>query len=298
MKRLLMILCPECFDVLPQEIQHCSKCGWTQLKHNHVNIMLSKRDLNNPLFKSYLKNYDDIAAKDLETPFLQNRYIDIQADKIYKLLPILKGKDICDIGSGRGYLINKMISANPNSISAVDISLPYLEKINKNVYVFQANAENLPFKDRFDIITCTDVMEHVINVGGFLYSLNRALKLYGYAAIRVPYKENLLNYAPQNGCKYEFAHLRDFNRSNLKGLLSYAGFKIISTQIDSFSLQTPQKYWLKTQKRLDRYTSFQKFMRKRLPEDSDVNLYPSLLLRIFMRPLEITVLCKKITSIA
>lgn len=293
-----MILCPECFEPLPQEIKNCDKCDWQHEKNNHVHVLLSKRDLKNPLFNSYMKNYTEIAIKDLHSPFLENRYIELQAEKISKLLPSLKGKDVCDIGSGRGYLIKKMLSQQPNSIAAIDISMPYLENMNKNISVFQANAENLPFKDRFDIITCTDVMEHVINVGGFLYSLNRALRLNGYAAIRVPYKEDLLNYAPQRGCEYEFAHLRDFNRSNLKNLLTYAGFNIISCHIDSFSLQTPQKFWLKTQKRMDRYTLFQKFMRKRLSEDSDINLFPSLLLRPFMRPLEITVLCKKKNNIS
>lgn len=292
-----MILCPECSESLQYQIKDCSKCDWKYHQNKHVHVMLSKRDLNNHLFNSYMKNYAEIAFNDLHNPFLENRYVELQADKICNLMPSLKGKDVCDVGSGRGYLIRKMMLQQPNSITAVDISMPYLEKMSEGVHTFQANAENLPFKDRFDIVTCTDVMEHVINIGGFLYSLNRVLRLDGYAVIRVPYKENLLNYAPQRGCKYEFAHLRDFNKYNLKSLLRYAGFKIVTSRIDCFSLQTPQKFWLKNQRRLTRYISFQKFIRKHLANDADINLYPSLFLRFFMRPLEITVLCKKQNTI-
>lgn len=288
-----MIICPECAEPIASETNQCTQCNWFSTLYNQVYIMLNKHDQNNPLFNKYIDNYNKIAIKDIMTPFLDNRYIEIQAEKICKLLPTLTDKDVCDIGSGRGYLIRMIQKQNPKSITAVDISLPYLEKMEQPIKCYQANAENLPFKNQFDVICCTDVMEHVINVGGFLYSLNRALRLNGYAAIRVPYKENLLNYAAQNGCEYEFAHLRDFNRGNIKNLLSFAGFKVLSIHLDSFSLQIPQNFWLNNQRRLKYYVKLQSFIRKQLSNDSDINLYPAILLRFFMRPIEMTVICKK-----
>tara|TARA_R110002110_G_scaffold415562_1_gene651086 strand:+ start:57609 stop:58445 length:837 start_codon:yes stop_codon:yes gene_type:complete len=277
-----------------EHIQICDNCHWEFTTIENIKIMISTHDKNSSLFSSYSKNYDQIAQNDLNTSFLDDRYVEIQAEQICKLCPSLKGKDVCDLGSGRGFLVNKIQKRNPKSITAVDISLPYLKNFSSKIEVYQANAENLPFKDKFDIITCTDIMEHVINIGSFLFSLNRSLRTKGYTVIRVPYKENLLNYAPQNGCEYEFAHLRDFNHENIKRLLKFAGMKVISFHINSFSLQTPQEFWMKTQRRKNWYNSLQSFARKYLKQDSDINLYPSSILRLFMKPLEITVLAQKI----
>ncbi|QRN03385.1 methyltransferase domain-containing protein [Legionella sp. MW5194] len=290
-----MLLCPDCYECLPAEGENCDKCSWKFAKINNISQMLSSKDRSSPLFTSYIENYEKLANDDLSTSLIEDRYIEIQADKIFNLCPALEGKDYCDIGSGRGFLLKKVASSNPNSITAVDVSLPYLHNLsNSNYSLYQANAENLPFKERFDVITCTDIMEHVINLGGFLHSLQKSLKPQGTVIIRVPYKENLIHYAAQNGCKYEFAHLRDFDKKNIKRLLRFCQLKIQKFEVSSFSLQTPQYWWLKNQKRMDNFMKFQRHMRKKLTNDSDINLYNSKLLRLFLRPLELTVVAQKI----
>jgi hypothetical protein len=66
------------------------------------------------------------------------------------------------------------------------------------------NAGDLPFAEAFDIVTATDIMEHVLNVGSFISSLNGALVVGGDAYVRVPYPEDLLPYSPHLDCEYRF----------------------------------------------------------------------------------------------
>ena len=288
-----MLLCPDCYTFLSHDEASCQACPWEFTKTNGIAQLVSTKDKKSPLFSSYLNNYETIATDDMTTAFIEDQYIALQAKKIASLLPSLKNKDFCDIGSGRGFLLNQIKLQKPRSITAVDISLSYLKNLEPDITRYQANAENLPFKEKFDVITCTDIMEHVINIGGFLHSVKQALKPNGQIIIRVPYQENLMNYAIQNGCKYEFAHLRDFDKHNLKRLFHFSGLKINQLLLDSFSLQIPQNYWLKTQRRMNQFMKFQRYMQKKLSNDSNINLYNPRLLRFFLRPLEITVVAEK-----
>lgn len=291
-----MLLCPDCRVELNAS-ETCSSCAWSMHRHNNVKIMLSKADIASGVFSSYHKNYEDIAEEDLKNSILQERYISILADKICKLSPSMTGKDVCDVGSGKGFLLRRILKEKPKSISAVDISLNYLERFDPSIDSYQANAENLPFKERFDILTCTDVLEHVINPANFLWSMNQAVKPNGYVIIRVPYKENLLNYAVQGGCKYQFAHLRDFNKENLTRLIKFAGFKPIALKLEGFSIQTPGHFWQKTPKRQMRYNRWQAKIREWITNDDDVNLWPSCIARLLFNPYEIVIVAKKVARL-
>jgi SAM-dependent methyltransferase len=88
-----------------------------------------------------------------------------------------------------------------------------------------ANAENLPFADAFDVVIASELLEHVLNVGDLLVSLHRALADRGRLFVRVPYREDLRQYARQNGCPYPFVHLRTFTRDSLVDMLRRAGFR-------------------------------------------------------------------------
>jgi cyclopropane fatty-acyl-phospholipid synthase-like methyltransferase len=208
----------------------------------------------------------------------------------------IPGAKICDIGSGKGFLVRRLVKAGAKSVMAVDITTEYFNTFidDERVTPIIANAENLPFKEEFDVITSTDVLEHVLNAGSFLISVYEALKPNGMAYIRVPYKEDLLNYAPQRGCKYKFVHLRSFNKDLLRGLVTSAGFEVQKFHLDGFSIQTPQNYI-----RMDRavsswlYGKWQARQLKKLKHASDVTLYNSFLAKIMMRPQEVVVVLRK-----
>jgi len=180
-------------------------------------------------------------------------------------------------------------------VTCVDISMAYLKRLAPldGIRAVLANAERLPFRDHFDIVVTTDVMEHVLNVGSFLFCLNRALKTGGCAYIRVPYKESLLGYSPHRGCPYDFVHLRSFDEAILKSYLKAANFTVEALDLDGFVLGTPRDYWMRTEKRRQRYEAFKRLTGFLTRHPADVTRWPSGFASKFMRAQEIVVTARK-----
>jgi len=113
-----------------------------------------------------------------------------------------------------------------------------------------ANAENLPFRDAFDLVVAADVLEHVINVGDFLTSVREALIADGTFVVRVPYLDNMLQYAHLRGCDYDIVHLRNFSRGNLVHLLRHTGFEVERLHYDGFNRARARRYLARSERRM------------------------------------------------
>lgn len=85
-------------------------------------------------------------------------------------------------------------------------------------------------------------MQYVLNLGSFLYWVNRALKPGGIAAIRVPYRELLLLYSPHMSYSNAFGHFRTFNKGTMHTYIEEAGFSVQLFHLDAFSPGSPQPY--------------------------------------------------------
>ena len=105
----------------------------------------------------------------------------------------------------------------------MDIATDYLKS---RVGAIVANAENLPYREHFDVLAATDILEHVLRPGDFLLSAHRALKVGGRFMVRVPVFESLLQYAGLGGYPYELVHLRTYTPGLLRQELRGAGFKV------------------------------------------------------------------------
>jgi hypothetical protein len=141
-------------------------------------------------------------------------------------------------------------------------------------------------------------MEHVLNLGSFLYSLSRALKLGGRAHVRVPYRENLLSYSPHVGCRYRFVHLRSFDRALLRQTFSEIGLAVERFRLDGFSFGTPQPFWMGASWPSARYASLRRLALLYLEDEMDVTRWPPSIARMFMRPTTITATVHKHRRIA
>lgn len=291
-----MLICPDCVGPLGgADTVACASCGWTAERIEGIPCFLSRRDRADTVIAEYLDNYDEIARDDLDSGFIDERYIDNQAKNIAAGARLAAREKICDIGAGKGYLLRALLDAGAAEVTAVDISLPYLRRFasEPRIRPIVANAENLPFADEFDTIFCTDVMEHVLNLGSFLFSLNRALKLGGVAHVRVPYLENLLGYSPHLGCRYRFVHLRSFDRPLLRRTFEEVGLAAERFRLDGFSFGTPQPYWMRVPGPALRYASLRQFALRHLEHEMDVTRWPAWFARIFMRPTTITATVRK-----
>jgi SAM-dependent methyltransferase len=272
----------------------CAACGWAVGAVDGIACFLSRRDRNDPVIAEYLDNYDEIAGDDLKNSFVDERYIENQAKNMVAHTRTIAGERICDIGAGKGYLIRTLLNAGAEQVTAIDISLPYLRRFKDEPRIrpIVANAENLPFAQEFDRIFCTDVMEHVLNVGSFLYSLSRALKLGGRAHVRVPYLENLLSYSPHVGCRYRFVHLRTFDRALLGRAFDEIGLAVERFRLDGFSFGSPQPFWMRKSSALF-YAGLRALALRSLEHEMDVTRWPPRLAKMLMRPTTITVTVRK-----
>lgn len=291
-----MIICPNCashdFNI---ESGVCASCQWHRIDENGLHNFLTDQDRRSDLAERYVANYESLAVKNLEASNIDRRFLKNQAKNMAKYVGDVSGMSICDIGIGQGFLCDELLRQGAASVAAVDVSRSYLARFvgDEKVTPFLANAEYLPFKDAFDLVVSTDVMEHVLNVGSFLYCVNRALKVGGIAAIRVPYREPLLNYSPHTGYGHQFGHLRSFNKDILNLYMCQAGFAPIAMHLDGYSTGTPQPHLYSTNRRKAFYHRLLNVMNRFLEHPADATLWNSRLARLVMRPAEIVVVAKK-----
>jgi SAM-dependent methyltransferase len=294
-----MLVCPECKTPVTEAELRCASCGWVAEVRGGVLVLLAKADRKDPVFAQYLDNYAKISEDDLDAPVLDLRYVRHQADNLASFTGAVHGVKVLDLGCGRGILTKTMIERGASAVWAVDIALPYLSRLagDSRIRPVCANAEDLPFRNAFDVAVSTDVMEHVLNVGAYLFSLNQALKPGGRAFIRVPLMENLLAYAPQLGCRYRFVHLRTFDKALLREALAGAGFRIDRIRVDGFNLGTPRSFWQAGARRRAEYAWFQRLVSRLVTDPMSVTRWPAWLAGILMKPHELMVAATKVKSI-
>lgn len=95
---------------------------------------------------------------------------------------------VLDVGCRVGTTLLKLNQMNYNSVG-IDIDIKYVKVASNysNCPVFRMNASNLTFDDNsFDIILCTETLEHVHNQEKTLKGFNRVLKEDGRIFLSVP----------------------------------------------------------------------------------------------------------------
>jgi len=234
------VICPQCREsIIDLQVLQCSSCSWKGEFVDGIPVLLSTRTKTDPLLNRYIQIYDQIASDDIEESIMEVEYVRMLAERTAKIVgENLTGQFGCDVGSGKGFLSDALIKRGAD-VTVIDIALPYLKQLkekNENLECILANAEEMPFREQFDFITCADVMEHVLNVSNFLYCLNEALKPGGVAVVRVPYRENLLSYATHLECGYDLVHLRSYNEELLRDIMVGAGFEVDEISFGGFSL--------------------------------------------------------------
>ena len=293
---MIRAACPRCASDADLAVTPaCGSCGWSAGVDEGIINLLNDTDLANPILASYFANYDRIAADDLDAPILSLSYVQHQAANVARYAGPVDGLRILDLGCGQGFLTKLFQEQGAAMVVAVDLSRAYLRRLTgiPGVVPMQANAERLPFRDTFDLLVSTDVMEHVLNLGSFLVSVNRALRPGGVAIIRVPYRESLIGYSAQAGCKYDFVHLRTFDRRTLSDAMASAGFAVQRMWLDGFNLSSPRPASVATLRRQLWYGRLQKWLFARLPDPAIVTTWPWPIAGTLMTPKEIVVKARK-----
>jgi ubiquinone/menaquinone biosynthesis C-methylase UbiE len=140
-----------------------------------------------------LEKYDPDAFHHHSNSFV--RFIErTRVKAILKVIDIRREDCVIEIGCGAGNVIEK---ASPCKLFGVDISSSVLrkasQKLNEKVHLFQADAQNLPFKDNsFTYIICSEVLEHLLDPSVAIKEMVRILKTQGAVVLSVPH-ESMIN---------------------------------------------------------------------------------------------------------
>ncbi len=293
-----MMVCPDCSGSISPALT-CSVCGWQGQYQEGVPVLMSEAQLADTIRRSYTENYNQIATDDLQDKVMDVRLVKNLAANFSQRVKDLPGAEVCDVGVGKGFLARSLLARGAASVTAVDISLHYLARLTgqPGILPVMANAEALPFVDHFDIVVTTDVLEHVLNVGSFLYSVNRALRANGRFYVRVPYRENLLPYAPQLGCSYRFVHLRTYDRPLLRQALENAGFALERFCYDCYLPEAPRAVWNRSTLGRRIHKLFQNRLAIRGIKGADVTLLPHGLRQFLLRPIELVAMARKVKNL-
>lgn len=99
------------------------------------------------------------------------------------------GKDICDIGSGTGRIVNMLIHAGASHVTAVEPSKSF-EILEKNtmqfrdkVHLIHSTAESLNMENKFDYVVSFGVLHHIVDPIPAIQAIHRALKPGGKCVI-------------------------------------------------------------------------------------------------------------------
>ena len=96
-----------------------------------------------------------------------------------------------DIGSGYGDLISEVISEFNVKPYACDYTDQLMQLSNQSVDIVDLNKQKLPYNNNyFDLVTLTEVIEHLEDYRGNLKDIFRVLKPGGILVISTP---NILN---------------------------------------------------------------------------------------------------------
>ena len=111
-------------------------------------------------------------------------------EKIRELAPEMRG-DYLDVGSGNGELIDRVVRAFPVRPRACDYRGDLLALDGVSVEVANLNVDPLPYPDAsFDLVTCTEVIEHLEHHRAALREMARVMRSGGVLVITTP---NVLN---------------------------------------------------------------------------------------------------------
>ena len=150
-----------------------------------------------------------------------------------------RDKTILDVGCGPGITLRPL--AKRNKIFGLDLVDEYLRMAKENGYyrTTKCNVEDgLPFDaSSFDIVVCTDLIEHVFNTDFVGKEIYRVLKDDGHAILNVPNHnvlEHRFNFLLGKGINihhnvedWNYFHIRFFTWDSWNKYLKKIGFKIV-----------------------------------------------------------------------
>ncbi len=147
-------------------------------------------------------------------------------------------KKILDVGCASGWFLSNVSDEYPGAtcfgIDVYEKGIQYGKKIYPSLNFKVAKAEKIPFKaNEFDLVICTEVLEHVDDPKVVLNEIKRVLKKNGQAVIELDsgsflFSATWLLWTRVQGKVWNDAHLHSFNVKKLENVIQACGFTVVS----------------------------------------------------------------------
>ena len=174
-------------------------------------------------------------------------------------LNLQAGQQVLDLGCGEGrHAIHFAITddvdvvgvdLNPADIrTAQERAQPFIEQkqLSGRLLLSVADGQRLPFADHtFDVVICSEVLEHIEDYAGVLAEIDRVLKPSGIFAASVPafFPEWVCWKLSDDYHQVEGGHIRIFRERQLRGSIEQFGHRYFARH-KAHALHAPY-WWLK-----------------------------------------------------
>ena len=187
----------------------------------------------------------DYYQKGIKNNLLQRIW---HTNKLKNVLALINDhpNSILDVGCASGWFLAQMSKRFPKAkctgVDAYSQAIIYGRKKYKSIRLIESDAHNLPFADdSFDLIVCTEVLEHVLNPKGVLGEMLRVLKKQGTAIIEMDTGNLLFNtvwfvWTNLKGKVWKDAHVHKFNSLKLEKMIEASGFILGKKKIFNFGM--------------------------------------------------------------
>lgn len=170
--------------------------------------------------------------------------------KLSEVLKIMNGLNnfgkILDVGCASGWFISQVNKKYPRSICfGIDIykdAVHYAQNEYSKINFKVADAHRIPYeRNSFNVVICTEVLEHVDNPKDVLLEIKRVLKKDGATIIELDSGSLLFSIAwfvwrQFKGKIWNDAHLHSFNVEKLEDLLKSCNFRIVQKKKFNFGM--------------------------------------------------------------
>lgn len=189
---------------------------------------------------NYLDNIDEIKKRILASANPQNREI-FEKEFLYASLTLKRikkyydfgNKKILDIGSSYGqYLIN--FSSNSLGVECRPEAVAFSKNLGLRTISMNVEDSLLDINEKFELISCRQVLDHMVSPHKFLIDAHSLLKPKGEVLICI---DNIHFFG---GFKLPLEHLYGFCYESLKICLEKSGFKIKKF----FTILSAKPLWL------------------------------------------------------
>lgn len=181
-------------------------------------------------YEKYWDRDSDVSDNDCTTLERKRQLLSVLSSHINP------GDAVLDLGCGGGQFTTLLKDAGYNAIG-MDLSASAIEMAQRNhpgvPYKVLNSDSSIPAEDAsYEAVWTTEVIEHVLDVHGFLSEINRVLKSEGLLILTTPYHgflKNLLIVLLKFDRHFdpEGSHIRFFDKKGLERCLNTSGFSPI-----------------------------------------------------------------------